>query len=276
MRFGSLGSLSESRVYLAPDGLEGGSVEDAGSAVAPETGAVEGGTEGDFSYDWTDPSGKHMQFSREELGSYLTERTLAKGDYSRNMDALTRDREILARDRRDFDGQATSLNQIKAEYRSFQEAMDRNPALFREFKARLSRGGSPDDAFERSKAHTDDRYSSIEKRLDAYDEEKAQAAADKGRADAIAKLQSEFPDFNAEKVGQFLSGIRDEEALQRYGYHAMRGQANPAHVEALAAAEEEEGRRVRGSSKSTSKPPPSGRYSSVEEARAAAHRANPS
>jgi hypothetical protein len=265
--YGLLGSQG----FSAPDG-PGGDLGDPGPDVAPDDpGALGGGAE-EFSFEFTDPSGAKTEFgSREDLTKYLTERTMAKSDYSRAHDTLRGEREAFATQMADFNKRVDAHKADVESYRSFKDAMDRNPALFQEFRQKLSQPVSAEDGFMRAQNYVDPQISELKATVQALTERLDGNDTMANRDSAAAKLLEEFPDFDRQAVENFIQSVSSEEDLMRYAYHALKGQQSPLDAQALAAAEAEEGRKVTPSARSTSKPPSQRMFKSVDEARAAAH-----
>lgn len=224
---------------------------DPEASTAPQGAAapVSGGQPPKSFHEWKDPTGKTHRFaSADELSNAMTQSFFLQSDYSKKTDVLKgREGQLTAREKA-LNEQAKKLKELEGKYGSFRNFMSQRPELFQQFSQMLNQPQSPGEAVSAAKDAVNPLIEELKNEISSLKERLDGADYDRKRSSIHERLASEFDDYNAEAIDNFMASVdeKNPEALFRFAYHALRGQKDPILAQKRAAEQDEANRKHRG------------------------------
>lgn len=171
---------------------------------------------------------------RDEAINYIKESGMRNRDYTQKTQTLAEQRREFERAQREHEKRVEEetrrIEELKKRYDRYEEAFRKRPQIARQLEQLVSRPASPDELFERTQGYADEKYKTLEEKLNALEAERERERLERQRDDIYARLGERYKDFDKEAVSQVLSGLEDGnlEQLLEMAFKASRYGAGPS------------------------------------------------
>ena len=208
--------------------------EDQGAAPVVDQGAESVGA----FHSYTGEDGKTQSWKTpDELNDFIKKSGMFQADYTKK--SQQRESEYRKRmqelDKRDQDWKKQKEDWEKGEkakYDRYNEALSKRPHIAQQLAWLVDQPTSPDEVYDRSRSYADERYSNLEQKLTAVEQQLAEERLEKERDKYFAELEEEIPGFDRNQVMEALQSMDAGDMKSLMATIWKANQYNPVEMQA--------------------------------------------
>jgi len=167
--------------------------------------------EGPF-HSWQISDKEKMDFkTRDDLNKYLKESSMRQQDYTRKSqqrESEHKQRQAQAdKEREDFNRQFDVFREQKSKYDKWEEGLKRRPQVAQQIERLINTPSNPNEVFERSQSYADEKYSTLEKKMEGLIQERERERLERERDSIYQRLGERYEGFDPSVVNEHLDKL---------------------------------------------------------------------